>query len=115
MGAMTLPQSKLFGSPARTAVLIAIRLLGDTYPTELARLLGLRLFSVQGILAGLEAEGVIASRDFGRSRRVTLDPRFVAHKELAVLLAKLGRHSPELQTRLAGSRRRPRRPGKPGL
>jgi hypothetical protein len=108
-------QSKLFGSPTRTAILVAIPLLGDTYPSELAKLLGLRLFSVQGVLAGLEAEGVIASRVFGRSRRITLDPRFVAHKELAALLAKLGQHSPELQTKLARGRRRPRRPGKPGL
>ena len=106
---------KLFGSASRSSLLIAIGLLGDTYPAELVRMLGLRLFSVQTILAGLEVEGVIASRAFGRSRRITLDPRYVAAKELAALLGKLGRNSPELQAKLARVRRRPRRPGKPGL
>jgi hypothetical protein len=106
---------KLFGSTSRGSILVAIGMLGDTYPAELVRMLGLRLFSVQTILAGLEVEGVIASRAFGRSRRITLDPRYVAAKEVEALLAKLGRNSPELQAKLARVRRRPRRPGKSGL
>ncbi len=96
-------------------VLVAIRLLEESYPSELASLLGLRLFSVQGILVAFEREGIIASRLLGRTRRVSLNPRYFAFKELDSLLWTLGKHDDELQQMLATRRRRPRRPGKPGL
>lgn len=106
---------ELFGGRNRTAVLVAIRLLGETYPSELAELLDLRLFSVQSILESFEREGIIVSRSLGRTRRVTLNPRYFGHKELDALLWKLGESDTELQSRLAQRRRRPRRAGKPGL
>jgi DNA-binding transcriptional ArsR family regulator len=104
---------QLFGSRTRTAMLLAIRLLDETYPSEIAALLGARLFTVQGILSSLEQEGVIVSRLLGRTRRISLDPRYIAHKELAALLWKLGQHDVSLQKALATRRRRPRRAGKP--
>jgi transcription initiation factor IIE alpha subunit len=106
---------RLFGTSSRTAVLVALRLLEDTYPSELAALLGLRLYTVQQILRSLESEGVVASRTFGNTRRVVLDPRYFAHAQLSELLWQLGTHDHALQRALAGRRRRPRRPGKPGL
>ncbi len=90
-------------------------MLETTYPSELAQLLGLRTFTVQTILASLEREAIIASRLMGRTRVVTLNPRYFAHAELSALLWKLGQRDVELQTRLAARRRRPRRAGKPGL
>jgi DNA-binding transcriptional ArsR family regulator len=106
---------QIFGGRNRTAVLVAIRLLGETYPSELAALLGLRLYSVQEVLKSLESEGVIISRLLGRTRRVSLNPRYFASKELDVLLWKVGQHDVALQKSLATKRRRPRRAGKPGL
>lgn len=107
--------SSLFGTPNRTAVLVAVRLLEQTFPSELAALLGLRLFSVQQILASLEREGVIASRQLGRTRTVSLNPRYFAATELSELLWALGQADVGLQQKLAAKRRRPRRPGKTGL
>ncbi len=98
----------LFGNENRTAVLLAIRLLEQTYPSELAALLGLRLFTVQSILAGLESEGAVASRSLGRTRAVELNPRYFAYKELDALLWRLGQGDVGLQTKLARRRRRPR-------
>lgn len=106
---------QLFGSRTRTSVLLAVRLLGETYPSELATLLGLRLYSVQAVLKSLESEGVIVSRLLGRTRRVALNPRYFAFKELDALLWKVGQQDVALQDALAGKRRRPRRAGKPGL
>ena len=106
---------QLFGSRNRSAVLMALRLLGETYPSELASMLGLRLFTVQSILASLESEAVVVSQLMGRTRKVTLNPRYFASRELAALLWKLAQHDVSLQTSLARRRRRPRRPGKPGL
>jgi hypothetical protein len=106
---------ELFGSRNRTAVLVAIRLLEETYPSELAALLGVRLFTVQQILRSLELDAVVVSRTFGRTRRVTLNPRYVAHRPLAELLWLIGRDDVGLQKLLATKRRRPRRAGKAGL
>ncbi len=105
----------LLGSRNRTAVLVAIRMLGQTYPSELAELLGIRLFTVQAILTSLEREAAIVSRQMGRTRTVMLNPRYFAYDELSALLWKLGEHDVALQQRLAARRRRPRRVGKPGL
>lgn len=106
---------ELFGGRNRTNVLVAIRVLGETYPSELAAMLGLRLFSVQSILASLEREGVVVTRLFGRTRRVALNPRYFASKELDALLWTIGRRHTVLQRLIASRRRRPRRAGKPGL
>jgi DNA-binding transcriptional ArsR family regulator len=103
----------LFGSQTRTALLTAVRLLGETYPSELAKLLDVRLYTVQRILASLEGESVLVSRQLGRTRRVSLNPRYFAHRELEALLWKLGENDTELQQTLATKRRRPRRAGKP--
>jgi DNA-binding transcriptional ArsR family regulator len=96
-------------------VLVAIRLLEETYPSELAQLLGVRPYTVQSILASLERESIVASRLMGRTRIVSLNPRYFAHAELSALLWKLGQHDLNLQAKLAARRRRPRRAGKPGL
>ena len=108
-------EQELFGNRNRTALLLAVSLLGETYPSELAHLLGVRLYTVQSILVGLEREGVVVSRLLGRTRRVSLNPRFFAHRELAALLSKLGKQDVTLQRVLSARRRRPRRIGKPGL
>lgn len=96
-------------------MLVAIRLLEETYPSELADLLGVRPYTVQSILASLEREAITVSRLMGRTRTVFLNPRYFAHVELSALLWKLGEHDLDLQDRLATRRRRPRRAGKPGL
>ena len=82
--------SKLFGSAQRTDILVLIALLGDSYPTEMARLLGAPLRSTQRILEDLEDEGVLASRLVGRTRQVRLDPRFFAARDLKALAGAAG-------------------------
>lgn len=96
-------------------VLEAVRLLEETYPSELAGLLDLRLFAVQQILAAYEREGILASRTVGRTRVFSLNPRHIAHDEVSALLWVLAKHDQSLVTKLAARRRRPRRAGKPGL
>ncbi len=89
-----------------------LALLGESHPSELAALLGARLYSVQTILAGLEAEGIVVSRLIGRTRRTELDPRHYAHRELRALLLRLAQAEPTLQEAAAARRSRPRRQGK---
>lgn len=90
-------------------------MLEETYPSELADLLGVRLFTVQTILAAFENEGIVVSRLVGRTRTVSLNARYFAYQELAALLWRIGQQDVALQRRLAARRRRPRRAGKAGL
>lgn len=102
-----------FGGGARTEVLVALRLLDESYSRELARLLGRSLYGVQMALRGLEREGLIAARSAGRTRVYRLNPRYFARTELAQYLARLAEPERDLQQRIATLRRRPRRSGKP--
>lgn len=104
--------STLFGTASRSRVLIAVRLLEETWARELSELLSMRLFVVQTALKSLEAEGALISRLIGRARVFSLSPRYVAARELRELLWKLGGADLQLQQVLATRRRRPRKTGK---
>ena len=109
-----LRQPKLFGSPRRTQVLLLLALLEESYPGELTRLLDAQRAAVLYIVDDLEAEGVVASRRLGRTRVLSLDPRYFAARELKALLLKLAAGDSALQKAAAARRSRPRRKGKDG-
>ncbi|MBI1332679.1 MAG: hypothetical protein JST12_02560 [Armatimonadetes bacterium] len=102
----------LFGSEAKTRVLLAIYLLNETYASELAQLLGRSVSRIQEAVAGFETVGVVVTRMFGGARVITLNPNYFAAEELKELLRKLGTEDVVLQKMLAKKRRRPRRMGK---
>lgn len=104
---MAQSQLDLFGSRRRTEILILLGLLEESYPSELASLLQAPLYSVQRILADLEDQGVVASRLRGRTRLVSINPRFYAVQELRALLARLALGEPDLDALAAGHRVRP--------
>jgi DNA-binding transcriptional ArsR family regulator len=106
-------QTSPFGSPTRTRVLLALRMMGSSYPRELARLMGAALSVVQAALRGLESDGLVAGRPVGRTRLFELNPRFFAASELRAFLDKLGAADRDLQNAIADLRRRPRRTAKP--
>jgi DNA-binding transcriptional ArsR family regulator len=105
--------SSPFGGLARTRVLLGLRLLEESYPRELARVLGLPISGVQMALRGLERDGLVAGRLAGRTRLVRLDPRYFAKDELQRYLLKLATADPGIQNSVASLRRRPRAGGKP--
>lgn len=107
------PRTSPFGNAARTSVLLALRLLEESYARELARLLEIPLSGVQRALRSLEADGLVAARTAGRTRLFRLDPRYFARAELAALLSRLTDAEPELKQRVEDMRRRPRKTGKP--
>ncbi len=105
--------SSPFGGQARTRVLIGLRLLDESYPRELARVLELTLSGVQMAVRGLERDGLVAGRLAGRTRLIRLNPRYFAREELQRYLLKLAGADANLQNRIAELRRRPRAGGKP--
>lgn len=105
--------SSPFGGQTRTRVLLALRLLDESYPRELARVLELPVSGVQMAVRGLERDGLVAARAAGRMRLVRLNPRYFAREELQRYLLALTTADAALQTRVAEMRRRPRAAGKP--
>ena len=105
--------SSPFGGQARTRVLLGLRLLDESYPRELARVLELPVSGVQMAVRGLERDGLVAGRLAGRTRLIRLNPRYFAREELQQYLLKLASADASLQNRIALLRRRPRAGGKP--
>ena len=110
---MLVSRSSPFGGQARTLVLLALSLLNESFPRELARLLGVPLNGVQQALRGLEIDGLVAARLAGRTRLYRLNPRYFARQELEDYLKRLAGAETELVERTAQLRKRPRRAGKP--
>ena len=105
--------SSPFGSSSRTRVLLALRILGESYARELSRLLELSLSSAQKALQSLERDGLVAARPAGRTRLFRLNPRHHAITELERYLDRLLEPEVALRARVSAIRRRPRRTGKP--
>lgn len=95
----------------RTALLMLVAVLKETYPAELARYLNTTISSVQRTLDKVEEEGLIASRPLV-VRAVTLNPLFPAAKELRALLMRLAVGYPAYQWLKESRRLRPRRRNK---
>src|SRR5436190_7134830 len=98
--------SSPFGGQTRTRVLVALRLLDDSYPRELARLLEVPLSGVQVALRGLERDGLVAARSAGRTRLFQLNPRYFAREELRSYLLRLTEPQKDLRTSVIKLRRR---------
>ena len=110
---MVVDTSSPFGGRTRTRVLLVLRLLGDSYPRELARLLATPLSGVQKALRSLELDGLVAGRSVGRTRQYQLNPRYFAADALFAYLSRLSEPEDPLKDRAAQLRRRPRRTAKP--
>jgi len=93
-------------------VLLALRLLGESYPRELARILETALWGVQQSIRSLELDGLVAGRNVGRTRVFQIDPRYFAFDEINRYLRRLTEPEDDLRERVARLRRRPRRTGK---
>ena len=109
---MLVSRSSPFGGQARTLVLLALSLLEESFPRELARLLEVPLNGVQQALRGLEVDGLVAARSVGRTRLYRLNPGYFAREELEGYLKRLAAAEAGLVARTAELRKRPRRAGK---
>jgi DNA-binding transcriptional ArsR family regulator len=96
----------------RTALLMLVAVLEETYPAELAHYLGATISSVQRTLDKVEDEGLVATRALV-VRSVALNPLYPAAKELRALLLRLAEGYPEYKQIKESRRSRPRRRNKP--
>jgi DNA-binding transcriptional ArsR family regulator len=105
--------SSPFGGRTRTRILVALALIGSSFPRELSRVLTAPVSAVSRALCGLERDALVAGRLTGRTRVYTLNPAYFARQELQAYLARLADGDAELVAQVESMRRRPRRSGKP--
>ena len=104
----------ILGSKNRERVLQFILANGEGYAKEIADFYDTSLDPIQKQLEKLELGGVLVSRNVGRTRLFTYNPRYAFLKELKALLEKAREYcNPEEIERLTMRRKRPRRAGKP--
>ena len=109
---MVIGKSSPFGGWTRTRTLVALRLLEESYPRELARVLQAPPSGVWKALRSLELDGLVAGRNVGRTRVFRIDPRYFAYNDLWRYLGRLSEPEADLRKRISSIRRRPRRTGK---
>lgn len=103
----------LLGSKNAERVLIYLFSREEGYAREIARFFGADLKSIQKQLDRLETGGVLVSREVGRTRPYTFNPRYPFLNELKALLEKtLSFYPGKERDELVMNRRRPRAKGK---
>jgi hypothetical protein len=88
----------LFWTPARTAILAFVAMLGETYKFEVQNVLPIAPTILPDRFSDLVAEGVLRARVFKGAKLHSLDPAYVAAPELAGLLRRIGRERTDLRT-----------------
>jgi len=103
----------ILGSKNVERVLIYIYARSEGYAREIARFYETDLLPIQKQLDKLEAGGVLVSREVGKTRPYTFNPRYPFLNELKALLKKALSFYPEKERdELIMNRRRPRARGK---
>jgi DNA-binding transcriptional ArsR family regulator len=97
---MSVARSSPFGGKTRTSILLALGLLSESYPRELARVLETSLYGVQEALRGLEVDGLVSGRKDGRTHLFRLNPRHFTLEDLRRYLLRLAEPEPEVEQRL---------------
>jgi predicted transcriptional regulator len=104
----------LLGSTNRERVLLFLAIRGEAYPSEMAKFFQVDSYLIRKQLDKLERGGILSSRQAGRTRLYSMNPRYPFLPELKTLLEKaLSFYPEEIQDQLLRDRRRPRRRGKP--
>src|SRR2546426_10320085 len=96
---MLVSRSSPFGGQTRTLVLLALSLLEESFPRELARLLEVSLNGVQQALRGLERDGLVAARLAGGTRPYKLNPAHFSREEVYDYLKRLAKTENEVLER----------------
>lgn len=104
----------LFGSINRERVLLYLYSRDEGYAREIARFYKTDLSQIQKQLERLEVGNIVYSKNLGKTRLYSLNPRYPFLDELKALLEKVISFIPADEfEKLTRSRRRPRRKGKP--
>lgn len=111
---MTPALEAIFGNRTAAWTLLFLQSYGDGYAKRIADTFGISVNLVQSQLRRLEDSGVLVSREVGRTRVFTWNPRSLTVRSLRNFLeAELERIPKNVTQRYFRQRQRPRRSGKP--
>ena len=111
---MTPALEAIFGNRTAAWTLLFVQSYGDAYAKRVADTFEISVNLVQAQLRRLEESGVLVSREVGRTRVFTWNPRSLTVKNLRRFLeAELKLLPEEVTQRYFRQRQRPRRTGKP--
>ncbi len=85
----------IFQSPLRSRILLFVAAVGECNLETIYETLGLGTVSAMLAVNHWQRQGILRSRRYKRHRLVSLDPNFVAAKELRALLRVTVAHAPE--------------------
>ncbi len=104
----------LLGSRSCEQVLLFVMARQEGYPREIARFFNVDYRPIRNQLDKLETGGILCSRQAGKTRLYSFNPRCPYLRELKGLLEKVMTFCPDdLREQLVMNRRRPRKRGKP--
>ena len=104
----------LLGSINRERVLLFLYSRDEGYAREIARFYKTDISQIQKQLERLEIGNIVYSKNLGKTRLYSLNPRYPFLDELQALLEKVLSFIPSDEfEKLTRSRKRPRRKGKP--
>lgn len=105
--------NELFGGETATKCLIYLAAMTEGYPMEIAKAFGISNTQVIRTLTKLEGGDIVISREVGRTRIYSLNPRLFVAKELKALLDRVVTNmSLEDQEKFFMRRKAPRKKGK---
>lgn len=111
---MTPALEALFGNRTAAWTILFLQSYGEAYATRVADTFEIRVNLVQSQLRRLEESGLLVSREVGRTRLFTWNPRSLTAKNLRNFLeAELKQLPKDVTQKYFRQRQRPRRPGKP--
>ncbi len=103
----------LLGSTNAERVLLFMAARGEAYANEIAQAFDVGPSMIYKQLDRMERDGLLVSREVGRTRVYEFNPRFAFRDEVIDLMNKaLDRYPKDVQEKLRLNRRRPRRKGK---
>lgn len=106
----------LFGTTIIEKILFYLLINKRSYPSQLSRVFGIRLYSLQRVLDRLEKGGVLVSLKEGKTLIYEFNPRYAFIDELQMFLKSAYAYLPvEIKQQYYEPivRKRPRRRGKP--
>ena len=104
----------IFGNKSAALTLMFLQNYGDGYSSQIAQTFGVPTTAIFRQLVKLESEGILVSREIGKSRVYSWNPRSATVKSLRRFLEdELERLPREDTLKFFRERRRPRRLGKP--
>lgn len=104
----------VLGTPSAERVLLYLAAREEGYASDIARTFSVEPNPIRGQLERMERDGLLISREVGRTRVYSFNPRYAFLKEVTAMMERALELAPKsIREELLMNRRRPRKKNKP--